>query len=239
MVDEEKKPKRNRPKISHEPLEVPFVILVDGREKAPYTFDGLLANAALQCRPLIVRTEWAHLKTGDYSIKGLEDHVAIERKSLADLFGTIGKHHDRFKAEHERLSAMDFGAVVVEASWIDILERPPERSRLKPKTVFRTCCAWTIRYHVPWFTAENRRLGEVTTFRLLERWWLDFQERVGPKSDTCRICGRPLESHRSWKRGLGPTCAAKGDRLLALEVERGAHVVSPGRNQDGGERPLA
>jgi ERCC4-type nuclease len=146
-------------------------VVVDGREKAPYQFCGLRADANLRRRPLVVPWEWAYLETGDYSVKGHEGEVAVERKSLADLYTTLGQHRDRFEAEHERLSEMQFAAVVIEASWETILKHPPEFSKLQPKSVYRTALSWAVRYRVPWFAMPGRRAGEVTTFRLLERWW--------------------------------------------------------------------
>ena len=157
-----------------EPIVAPFTVLVDGREKAPYRFTGLVADAAQQRRPLIVPTEWAHLETGDYTIRGHEDIVSVERKSLADLFSTLGQHRDRFEREHQRLAEIRCAAVVVEASWFDVLEMPPERSQLNPKTVWRTAISWSIRYGVPWVMAENRRLAEVYTFRFLEKAWKEI-----------------------------------------------------------------
>ena len=38
----------------------------------------------------VLRSERGGLYTGDYSIKGLERFVAIERKSLDDLMGCLG-----------------------------------------------------------------------------------------------------------------------------------------------------
>ena len=37
------------------------------------------------------------LATGDYSVRGLEHVVAIERKSLDDLLGCIGRDRARFE----------------------------------------------------------------------------------------------------------------------------------------------
>ena len=45
------------------------------------------------------------------------------------------------------------------------------RSKLNPKTVFRTAISWQQRYQVPWVFAGNRRLAEVYTFRFLEKFW--------------------------------------------------------------------
>jgi ERCC4-type nuclease len=47
-------------------------ILIDTREQRPLDFGSQL-------------TRRATLATGDYSVEGLADSVAIERKSLADL----------------------------------------------------------------------------------------------------------------------------------------------------------
>ena len=50
------------------------VLLVDTREQRPLRFSHLPAESAT-------------LYTGDYSVKGLEEYFAVERKSLADLAG--------------------------------------------------------------------------------------------------------------------------------------------------------
>ncbi len=52
-----------------------------------------------------LRTEQATLPTGDYSLKGLEHVVAIERKSLDDLLGVVGRDRPRFDREVQRLLA--------------------------------------------------------------------------------------------------------------------------------------
>lgn len=155
-----------------DPITVPFTITVDGQEKQRYWFHGLTADADKQYRPLIVPTEWSHLKTGDYSVCGLENLITIERKSLADLFGTLGNHErrERFRREHERMAQMDFACVVIEAGWDQILSGLPE-SGLNPKTIYRTFLSWSQRYGVPWFAMPDRCLAEITTFRLLEKYW--------------------------------------------------------------------
>ncbi len=144
---------------------------MDGREKAPYTFQGLVSDAKDGRRPLVISWEYAYLQTGDYTIAGHEGEVAIERKSLEDIYVTLGQHRERFEREHVRLAKMGFAAVVIEASWHWILTQPPERSQLRPKVVFRTAISWMVRYRVPWLTMQTRRLAEITTFRLLEKWW--------------------------------------------------------------------
>lgn len=151
----------------------PWVVVIDRREKAPYRFTGIVSDVTTGDRlPLAVTTRDEHLPSGDYSLFGCADRVAVERKSLADLYGTIGQHRERFAAELARLDRLAVAAVVVEADWAEVLDRPPPRSLLPPKTVFRSVVAWQQEFpRVHWWFLHGRRLAEVATFRILERFW--------------------------------------------------------------------
>lgn len=150
----------------------PFAITVDTREQAPFTFGGLLADARQGRQPIEVATVRRGLPSGDYSLEGFESQIAIERKSLSDLFHSLGHDRGRFKREIARLAVMRFAAVVVEADWSAILNSPPEYTRFSPKIVFRTVLAWQLQFPaVHWWMCTGRRLAEITTFRLLERFW--------------------------------------------------------------------
>ena len=86
-------------------------ILVDTREQKPFKFAGYKK---------LVRK----LNYGDYSMIGYKKIVAVERKSPADLFGTMAtmKSRTRFLAELER--AEKAGAdlyIVIEASPISLM----------------------------------------------------------------------------------------------------------------------
>lgn len=74
-------------------MRTPFRILVDTREQTPLPFSRL------------VPTRRATLYPGDYSIEGLEGLFAVERKSLADLVGTLIGHRDL--ADGSRRNARD------------------------------------------------------------------------------------------------------------------------------------
>ena len=67
-------------------------------------------------------TVTACLITGDYSVSGYEDQVAIERKTIDDLVGCLGKHRDRFERELERAKGFEFFAVLVETSYFELRE---------------------------------------------------------------------------------------------------------------------
>lgn len=158
----------------------PFSVVVDGREKAPYRFVGLRADRNRKRLPLVVPTIWGYLKSGDYSIPGYENEIAIERKTLADLYSTLGQHRERFEAEHARLAELRFAAVVIEADWPTILGNPPVRSKLPPKCVFRTFLSWSMRYGIHWWAMSSTALAEHTTYRLLEQFWKQRQRELQP-----------------------------------------------------------
>jgi DNA excision repair protein ERCC-4 len=145
---------------------MPLCIIRDTREQRGWDF------ACITPPPQVVV---ATLASGDYSLLGLENSVAIERKGLSDLFGTFGQGRDRFERELARLAQMRFSAVVIEASFDTIIFRPPARSRLKPKTVIRSMAAWAIRHNVHFYWCPNRAAAEKWTFILLERFWNDLQ----------------------------------------------------------------
>jgi len=162
---------------SSEPIIAPFTVIVDNSEQHPFSFRNFRSDAHKKFRPLVVPIVVRSLDTGDYSIEGLEHLVTVERKSLQDLYGTLGQQRDRFERELVRMSEMDFGAVVIEASWGTILAKPPPHSNLLPKTVFRSVLAWQQRFpNVHWWACDTRWFAEQTTFRILERYYRDLKE---------------------------------------------------------------
>jgi len=106
------------------------VFIVDTREQRPYD----LADSRIET-----------LKTGDYSIAGLEGHVAIERKTKEDAYSSLGQGRGRFRAEVERLGRLNYGAIVIETSLSEFL-RPPTFSRMSPRAAINTLLAWAVRY---------------------------------------------------------------------------------------------
>lgn len=141
-----------------------MVIVIDRQEKKPYSFDCIIP------RP---ETKVVHLKTGDYSLLGMENLIVIERKSILDAFGTFGKGRKRFEKELERMSKTEYAAVMLEGDWLNILRRPPSRSQLNPKTIYASVIAWEQRYRVSFWACPNRAFAEKTTYRILDRFWRD------------------------------------------------------------------
>jgi len=144
-----------------------LVVAVDTREQRPYPFP---------------RCEVKALKTGDYSIVGLESQIAIERKTKKDAYASLGRGRARFERELERLSRFDYSAIVIESSLPEFLH-PPSFSRLHPKAAVNSLIAWTVKYRVGVFFAGDRRHGHALTRQLLEKYWRYYQERSDARKE--------------------------------------------------------
>lgn len=174
---------RSNREVSETPAINPFTVIIDSREQAPWSFSGLRADSEKKYRPLVVFTEKCGLPTGDYSIKGMEADITIERKSLADAFSTFTTDRERFERELERMRSFKFGAVIIEAGWEAVIagpkriDRSEEQSRIIGKTCYRSILYWTQRFpNVHWFLMPDRLTAERTCFRLLECWWKDRED---------------------------------------------------------------
>ncbi len=132
-----------------------FVVVIDSREQRPYRFRGAVTKP---------------LPTGDYSIAGLEDRIAIERKSKKDAYASLGHDRARFLREVERLSQLEYAAIVIEASLPSFLQAP-EFTRMSARSAVRSLLAWSVRFGVPVLFAGDRRHGRAVTLCLLEQLW--------------------------------------------------------------------
>lgn len=131
------------------------VILIDSKEQRPLKF-----------WPGDV-TERANLKTGDYSLKGFENFIACERKSLGDLFGTVGNGRARFEREIIRASKFYYFGIVIEATLERVLLGAPH-SQMDPRSVVPSLHSWELRYpciHVHY--AGSRELAAALIRKLL------------------------------------------------------------------------
>jgi len=141
--------------------------IIDTREQLP-----------LDLSPLRIVT--GTLTTGDYSIRGLESIIAIERKSLPDLLGCIGQHRERFEREIQRLLAYPTRAIVVEAIWTD-LEAGQWQSRITPAAAIGSVLGW-IAAGVPIIMAgDHARAGRYVSrllFTAARRRWREARALV-------------------------------------------------------------
>ena len=128
-----------------------IVIIEDSREKIPLDFSPFA--------PYGVTVEHRRLRSGDYTIKGWERQVFIERKAFSDAVSTLTHGRERFTREiYDRAAFASARLLVVEASWAD-LSRPYKFSAANPESIVNSLFALMLpptNIHV--FAARSRAL---------------------------------------------------------------------------------
>jgi ERCC4-type nuclease len=137
------------PKKGHP--ECPFRIVIDTREQHPYEFLGIKSDASEGGNFLRVETVRLGMKHGDYAVEATPG-FCIERKTLADLYGSISQR-DNFIGRFLAMSEDGIrGAIVVEAELSVVIESLDRQSTNKRFARF----------------SQDRPTAEAWTFRLLE-----------------------------------------------------------------------
>ncbi len=119
--------------------------IIDTREQEPYSFDSRLAAAVRRALP-----------AGDYSVEGLEDRVAVERKSLDDFVSTVIHARPRFRAELRKLGGYRAACVVVEGGVGDVLLQH-YRGAAHPNAVMGNALSIILDFGIPVFFCGNRQ----------------------------------------------------------------------------------
>lgn len=139
------------------------VILVDTREQTPFFQEGLYIGD----KYITPNAERATLKTGDYSLVGLANIVAIERKSRADFWQSITRERERFEREIQRLAEYQYKAVVVEGDFTSCIDAPLYWRKISPLSVSATVASWNVKYGVPFYFLRNRKDAEIFVLQTL------------------------------------------------------------------------
>ncbi len=135
---------------------------MDSREQLSYQFKTPSEVGALAC--------------GDYSICGLENHVAVERKTIDDLIGCLTTGRERFERELHKGKALDFFALVIEGSLSDIANGR-YRSQMNPKSAIQSLLTFSVRYRLPIFFCESRQYGQKVTESLLCKYVREIEKK--------------------------------------------------------------
>ena len=132
----------------------PWKIAIDTREQRPLEFEW--------------PSERVTLATGDYSIVGFEDQVAIERKSLTDLTSTVIHNRDRFERELKRFQTIPFRCVVVESDMRKLFLKS-SRSRAHPLSIIGLCIRYQLDYDIPFWFSSTREITAMFVSSFLHR----------------------------------------------------------------------
>ena len=151
-----------------------WVVVVDTREQRPWVFENISRWTKQGPRKILQPVVHKALPSGDYSIEGHEDYIAIERKSGRDLLATLTRGRRRFERELTRLQSLPWSAVVVECEWSGLMALCRETSRITPLSVEGSLVALAQRYpKTHWIMRPGRDAAEMTAWRALDRYWRD------------------------------------------------------------------
>ena len=147
------------------PTEGQPIIVTDTREQTPLMFTHL-------------RSERATLATGDYSVRGLEEVFAVERKSMADLVGSLTRERARFMREMHRLRGFSFARLLVIGTEMD-LARLVAQGRANLSQIEHSLLSIEVRYGVPVVRADTATQAGV----MVETWaWAVWRDAVAKVS---------------------------------------------------------
>lgn len=147
-----------------------FVIIEDTREKNGWDFDGFE-----ECKATVHRG----LKTGDYTLEGLEDILCIERKaSTGELAMNLGKKQKQFDAEIERMSEFRWAYILCEFS-IDTLMQFPKGStiphnrwkylRMNGKFMWRKICEYKEQHGIETLFCDTKVNAEESAIQIFNK----------------------------------------------------------------------
>ena len=142
-----------------------LTIVHDDREKRPWTFIESVYGAM----------EKKRLKCGDYSIKGFEDIVAIEKKSgIGELFADLtGAYRETFKRFLKRLSKYPVKCIIVENGFSDsninsvlytLKKKSNGRSKLSHDTMYYWVSEIMCRYGIPILFMDKGTMKKVLPY---------------------------------------------------------------------------
>ena len=138
--------------------------IIDTREQRPLELSPLGVTVGTLC-------------AGDYSLLGCEHVVRIERKSLDDLLGCVGRDRDRFEREVQRLLAFQVRVLLVEATWAEI-ELGQWRSKVTPQAAIGSLLGWQAMGLSVHMVGDHKRAG-IHASRLLytvaKRRWRELR----------------------------------------------------------------
>ena len=142
----------------------PPTVLIDDREQIPFVF------------PWPTRT--VSLRTGDYTIAGLEDVFTIERKSPQDFAATLLHRWVAFSRQLDRMARMDlhWTCIVVTDSPAQIIRDRCKTGRERAMIISRTreiSTRWRINCHF----AGDYACGNVYTKQMIWDVWKGLRKR--------------------------------------------------------------
>ena len=128
-----------------------YTVIVDTREQRPLPLADIIVAQEL---PFVV--ERRTMRTADYAVRGLENLILIERKSIEDLVGCIAGGRQRFEHELERMCTETLWPVLLVEGSIAAITGHCYRGRVSPNAVLGSLAAWALDHRLRVVLAGTR-----------------------------------------------------------------------------------
>lgn len=152
----------------------PLAIIVDKREQLPWRF--IDHN---------VQIIYDILTVGDYSLFGYKTSVAVERKSLNDLYSSLNskEKHEDFMRKMERMASYECKALVIESTYERVMHPYNVHSKMNPSSVISTLAKSAAIHNIPVIFACGRRNAQDFVFRMF-RYYKESKSELCMTLDT-------------------------------------------------------
>ncbi len=130
-----------------------IIVLRDTREKLE-----------LDISPLKWKT--ATLKTGDFSVEGMQDKITVELKALNDFVICCFSERPRFERELDRMREYPYRAIVIKSTWDAILLKQYHGAGT-PNAILGSAMGFAMSCNVPIIMAGSHQNAGRMVSRLL------------------------------------------------------------------------
>jgi ERCC4-type nuclease len=163
-------------------------LFIDTREQIPLEFmvDGNVSE--------VIRTK---LPYGDY-FGGWEDKsgqfveffpVCFERKSLGDLYGTLGAGMERFKREIERAKEDGFKLIIIVEGCLTEVEKGYKHSSIKGESILKTLFTLWVKHDIPHILCNDRNDMMTTILHMFDAIGRNYKPTKKRKDDYAKNTG--------------------------------------------------
>lgn len=110
------------------------------------------------------------LDVGDYTIEGLEEVLMIERKTIGDLWGTLGNqtNYKRFLREIERAKDHKYKFLIIEGSVVDV-NRGYAYSKVPVENIHAKLISLQIKHNIHVIFAGRKDIARAYVRRLMHK----------------------------------------------------------------------
>lgn len=142
--------------------------MCDTREQAPLSFKD----------DLLEKVEKVALPFGDYGAQytdGTKPPIVFERKSLGDLFGTMGKGYPRFRKEMERAKEAGVALIIAVEAPLSKVYRGYKYSKMGGSSCVQKLFTLWMRYGIQtvYFTGRAEMASYILeTYKAIGREWV-------------------------------------------------------------------